>query len=88
MTFLGDLQELVELQSPSEDLDACARVVELAVEIAARNLPTPAQITEAGGRPVLSKKDLEEVLNSAAPDRGLLLLIERGGSRTFAILKP
>ena len=52
MTFLGDLQELVELQSPSEDLDACARVVELAVEIAARNFPTPAQITEAGGRPV------------------------------------
>ena len=52
MTFLGDLQELVKLQSPSEDLDACARVVELAVEIAARHLPTPARVTEAGGRPV------------------------------------
>ena len=52
MTFLGDLQELVELQSPSEDLAACARVVDLAVVIAARNLQEPAQVTEAGGRPV------------------------------------
>ena len=52
MTFLGDLQELVELQSPSEDLAACARVVDLAVAIAARNLQEPARVTEAGGRPV------------------------------------
>ena len=52
MTFLGDLQELVELQSPSEDLGACARVVDLAVAIAARNLQEPARVTEAGGRPV------------------------------------
>jgi len=52
MTFLGDLQELVELQSPSEDLDACARVVDLAVAIAGRNLQEPARVTEAGGRPV------------------------------------
>lgn len=52
MTFLADLQELVELQSPSEDLGACARVVELAVEIAARNLSEPAKVIEAGGRPV------------------------------------
>ena len=52
MTFLGDLQELVELQSPSEDLGACARVVDLAVAIAARNLQEPARVTQAGGRPV------------------------------------
>ncbi|MFA7343615.1 MAG: trypsin-like peptidase domain-containing protein [Terrimicrobiaceae bacterium] len=45
-------------------------------------------ITEAGGWPVLGKKDLEEVLKSASPDRGILLLIERSGSRTFVILKP
>lgn len=45
-------------------------------------------ITEAGGRPVLGHKDLEAVLQSAPPDRGILLLIERGGSRAFAILKP
>ena len=62
--------------------------VEAGSPAAVAGLETGDLITEAGGRPVLSKKDLEEVLNSAAPDRGLLLLIERGGSRTFAILKP
>ena len=45
-------------------------------------------ITEAGGHPVLARKDLEEVLKSADPDRGVLLLLERAGNRTFAILKP
>ena len=45
-------------------------------------------ITEAGGHPVLARKDLEEVLKSADPDRGVLLLLERSGNRTFAILKP
>jgi serine protease Do len=45
-------------------------------------------ITEAGGRAVLSKKDLDEALKSSGPDRGVLLLLERSGSRTFAILKP
>jgi Do/DeqQ family serine protease len=45
-------------------------------------------ITEAGGCPVLSHKDLEEVLGAADPDRGILLLLERAGNRTFAILKP
>jgi glutamate carboxypeptidase len=52
MTFLADLRELVEFQSPSEDLEACQGVVNLAVEIAARNLPQPAEVTSAGGRPV------------------------------------
>lgn len=45
-------------------------------------------ITEAGGKPVLGQKDLAEVLESANPDRGVLLLLERGNRRTFAILKP
>ena len=45
-------------------------------------------ITEAGGHPLLSKKDLDEVFKSASPDRGILLLLERSGNRTFVILKP
>ncbi len=52
MTFLRDLQELVECQSPSEDIAACTKVVELAIQIAARNLPNTARISQAGGRPV------------------------------------
>jgi len=45
-------------------------------------------ITEAGGRPVSGRKDLESVLSALVPGRGVLLLIERGDRRTFAILKP
>ena len=45
-------------------------------------------ITEAGGRPVLNKKDLESALASLDHDRGVLLMIERAGQKTFAILKP
>lgn len=45
-------------------------------------------ITEAGGRPILSKKDFSEILKSLDPERGLLLLLERQGRRAFAILKP
>ena len=52
MTFLADLQELVECQSPSEDIAACTKVVDLALHISARNLSQPARITNAGGRPV------------------------------------
>jgi hypothetical protein len=36
---------------------------------------------------VQGKNDLEEILKSLDPDRGVLLLLERGNRRTFAILK-
>jgi Do/DeqQ family serine protease len=45
-------------------------------------------ITEAGGRPIHSKKDFETILEGMNNDRGILLLLERGGQKTFAILKP
>jgi len=52
MTFLSDLQELVECQSPSEDLDACNSVIKLAVKISGNNLPHDAKIITESGRPV------------------------------------
>ena len=52
MTFLADLQRLVELQSPSEDLDACRSVIALANEIATERLGSPAKIFDENGRPV------------------------------------
>lgn len=52
MTFLADLQDLVECESPSEDLAACRRAVEVAHGIANQRLETSAQIKEIGGRPV------------------------------------
>jgi serine protease Do len=45
-------------------------------------------ITEAGGRPVHSKKDFETTLEGMNNERGILLLLERAGQKTFAILKP
>ncbi len=45
-------------------------------------------ITELGGRPVLSVKDYEDIVSSAGSDRALMVLVEREGERTFAILKP
>ncbi len=52
MNFLADLQELVECESPSEDLAACHQIIDLAVEISARNLNQSATRTESGGRPI------------------------------------
>jgi S1-C subfamily serine protease len=45
-------------------------------------------ITEAGGRPVAGRKDFEEALKMADGGRGILVLLERAGQKTFAILKP
>jgi glutamate carboxypeptidase len=53
MTFLAELQELVECQSPTEDLEACNRVISLAAQIVDRNLGTPADQMSENGRPVL-----------------------------------
>ena len=52
MTFIADLQELVECQSPTEDLAACTKVAHLASDIAARVLGSKAEVVEEQGRPV------------------------------------
>ena len=50
--MLADLEALVKLESPTEDLAACNDVVALASDIATKVLGTPAQIREVNGRPV------------------------------------
>ncbi len=50
--MLQDLESLVRCESPSEDLSACKKVVQLANEIATRELGTAAEILEVNGRPV------------------------------------
>jgi len=49
---ISDIQRLVECQSPTEDLAACTKVVDLAVEIANKVLSTPAKSITENGRPV------------------------------------
>jgi glutamate carboxypeptidase len=51
-TAIKDIQRLVECQSPTEDLAACIKVVELAVEISAQVLEIPAKLITENGRPV------------------------------------
>jgi len=53
MSFLHDLQALVECQSPSEDIDACRRVIALAQEIATHRTGIAAKVFEENARPVL-----------------------------------
>lgn len=45
-------------------------------------------ITEAGGQPVGDRKTLDAILAGADPSRGVMLMIDRGGQKTFSILKP
>jgi glutamate carboxypeptidase len=51
-TAIKDIQRLVECQSPTEDLAACVKVVELAVEISAQVFEIPAKLITENGRPV------------------------------------
>ena len=44
-------------------------------------------ITEVDGKPVTDVKSFREALNKADPQRGVLLYLDRKGSRTFAVLK-
>lgn len=45
-------------------------------------------ISEMAGKPVHSLKDFSVLMNETDPARGAMLLIEREGQKTFAILKP
>jgi S1-C subfamily serine protease len=44
-------------------------------------------ITEVDGKPVTDVKSFREALNKADPKRGVLLYLDRKGSKTFAVIK-
>jgi serine protease Do len=44
-------------------------------------------ITEVDGKPVTNVQSFREALNKADPTRGVLLYLDRKGTRTFAVLK-
>jgi glutamate carboxypeptidase len=62
--MIEDLRALVECESPTEDLAACQKVVELAAAISGRLIPSKAEVLEVNGRPVfwLGSKKPEVVL--------------------------
>ena len=45
-------------------------------------------ITEVAGRPVNGKADFDAAMAGSDLNRGIMLMVNRGGQRTFAILKP
>ena len=64
MAILDDLKSLVECESPTEDLAACRKVVDLAVSITSEVLNKSAEVFDENGRPVywLGSKNPEIIL--------------------------
>src|SRR5438094_238900 len=54
---------------------------------AAQDLQREDVITELDGKPVKNVQSFREALNKADPKRGVLLYLDRKGSKTFAVLK-
>ena len=52
MAILDNLQKLVECESPTENLDACRKVVALAADITKEVLNQSAEVLEENGRPI------------------------------------
>ena len=54
---------------------------------AAQDIQREDVITEVDGKPVANVQSFREALNKADPKRGVLLYLDRKGSKTFAVLK-
>src|SRR6266545_542877 len=54
---------------------------------AAQGIEREDVITEVDGKPVTNVQSFRDALNKADPKRGVLLYLDRKGSRTFAVLK-
>jgi serine protease Do len=54
---------------------------------AAQDIQREDVITEVDGKPVTDVKSFREALSKADPKRGVLLYLDRKGSKTFAVLK-
>src|SRR5256884_7351513 len=54
---------------------------------AAQDIQREDVITEVDGKPVTNVKSFREALTKADPKRGVLLYLDRKGSKTFAVLK-
>jgi S1-C subfamily serine protease len=54
---------------------------------AAQDIQREDIITEVDGKPVKDVKSFREALQKADPRRGVLLYLDRKGTKTFAVLK-
>ena len=54
---------------------------------AAQDIQREDVVTEVDGKPVTNLQSFREALNKADPKRGVLLYLDRKGTKTFAVLK-
>ena len=54
---------------------------------AAQDIQREDVITEVDGKPVTNVQSFRDALNKADPKRGVLLYLDRKGTKTFAVLK-
>jgi len=85
------VQELTKEVAERLHLPAQQGVVVTDVEdnsiAAAQDIQREDVITEVDGKPVTSLQSFREALNKADPKRGVLLYLDRKGTKTFAVLK-
>src|SRR6266576_3446134 len=85
------VQDLTREVAERLRLDVQQGVVVTGVEdnriAAAQDIQREDVITEVDGKPVTSVQSFREALNKADPKRGVLLYLDRKGSKTFAVLK-
>ncbi|MEN9470536.1 MAG: hypothetical protein RL630_2269 [Verrucomicrobiota bacterium] len=82
-------EELLKMKiQRKEPGGALVTAVEPYSAAAAAGLEVGDIITEAGGKPILGKNDFAKAMSEMSRQRGVLLLLERLGQKTFAILKP
>ncbi len=83
----GDALLGMTFSDPAEGTGAVISAITEDSHAAAAGLREGDLITEAGGQPVRSAKDLKALIQSADLDRGVMLVVDRRGGKTFAILK-
>jgi S1-C subfamily serine protease len=85
------VQELTEQVAKRLKLPVQQGVIVTSVDdnsiAAAQGIEREDVITEVDGKPVTNVQSFRDALNKADPKRGVLLYLDRKGSKTFAVLK-
>jgi len=85
------VQELTEQVAKRLKLPVQQGVIVTSVDdnsiAAAQDIQREDVITEVDGKPVTNVQSFRDALNKADPKRGILLYLDRKGTKTFAVLK-
>ena len=85
------MQELTEQVAKRLKLPVQQGVIVTSVDdnsiAAAQDIQREDVITEVDGKPVTNVQSFRDAINKADPKRGVLLYLDRKGTKTFAVLK-